>query len=71
LFISGGFTHGFVVLSDTVIFSYKSDNFYNKASEGGIIFNDPTLNIDWVMPTEELIVSKKDLSLPVVEEANC
>ncbi|MCL5127246.1 dTDP-4-dehydrorhamnose 3,5-epimerase [Algibacter sp. L4_22] len=63
LFIPRGFAHGFVVLSDTAIFSYKCDNFYNKASEGGILFNDPTLNIDWVMPEEKLIVSEKDLIL--------
>jgi len=63
LFIPRGFAHGFVVLSDTAIFSYKCDNFYNKVSEGGILFNDPTLNIDWVMPKEEFIVSEKDLSL--------
>jgi len=69
LFIPRGFAHGFVVLSDTAIFSYKCDNFYNKVSEGGILFNDPTLNIDWVMPKEEFIVSEKDLSLPVFQGA--
>ncbi|WP_158846514.1 dTDP-4-dehydrorhamnose 3,5-epimerase [Algibacter sp. L1A34] len=63
LFIPRGFAHGFVVLSDTAIFSYKCDNFYNKESEGGILFNDPTLNIDWVMSKEEFIVSEKDLIL--------
>ena len=47
LFIPRGFAHGFLVLSDTAIFSYKCDNFYNKASEGGIIYNDKDLNIDW------------------------
>jgi len=69
LFIPRGFGHGFVVLSDTAIFSYKCDNFYNKASEGGILFNDETLNIDWVIPKEKLIVSEKDLSLPVFQGA--
>jgi dTDP-4-dehydrorhamnose 3,5-epimerase len=46
-FIPKGFAHGFLVLSDTATIFYKCDNFYNKESEGGIIYNDPTLNIDW------------------------
>ena len=50
LFIPRGFAHGFVVLSHTAVFSYKCDNFYNKESEHGIIFSDPTLNIDWKLP---------------------
>lgn len=69
LFIPRGFAHGFVVLSDTAIFSYKCDNFYNKASEGGIIFNDPKLNIDWQLPEKELLVSEKDVILPLLEYA--
>ena len=64
LFIPRGFAHGFVVLSDTALFSYKCDNYYNKASESGIIYNDPTLNIDWKLPDEQLQLSKKDLELP-------
>lgn len=64
LFIPRGFAHGFVVLSDTAIFSYKCDNFYNKEFEGGIIYNDPTLNINWQLPEDSLIVSEKDLALP-------
>ncbi|MCB0389362.1 MAG: dTDP-4-dehydrorhamnose 3,5-epimerase [Winogradskyella sp.] len=64
LFIPRGFAHGFVVLSETAIFSYKCDNFYNKESEGGIIYNDPTLNINWQLPEDSLIVSEKDLALP-------
>ncbi|WP_194768189.1 dTDP-4-dehydrorhamnose 3,5-epimerase [Tamlana sp. I1] len=67
LFVPRGFAHGFVVLSDTAIFSYKCDNFYNKASEGGIIYNDKTLDIDWRLPNEDLIVSEKDLVLPNFE----
>jgi dTDP-4-dehydrorhamnose 3,5-epimerase len=63
LFVSRGFAHGFVVLSDTAIFSYKCDNYYNAASEGGIIYNDKTLNIDWQLPKEELIISEKDAIL--------
>ncbi|EMQ95953.1 dTDP-4-dehydrorhamnose 3,5-epimerase [Xanthomarina gelatinilytica] len=69
LFIPRGFAHGFVVLSDTAIFSYKCDNFYNKESEGGIIYNDPTLCIDWQLAESSLIVSEKDLALPTLEAA--
>ena len=63
LFVPRGFAHGFVVLSDTAIFSYKCDNYYNKASERGIIYNDPSLNIDWKLPADQLKLSKKDLQL--------
>lgn len=64
LFIPRGFGHGFVVLSKTAIFSYKVDNFYNKESEGGIIYNDPKLNIDWGIDEKEIILSEKDGILP-------
>jgi len=64
LFIPRGFAHGFVVLSDSAIFSYKCDNYYHNASESGIIYNDPTLNIDWKLPDDQLQLSKKDLELP-------
>ncbi len=67
VFIPRGFAHGFVVLSDTAIFAYKCDNFYNKASEKGIIYNDPNLNIDWKIPEGELIISDKDLQLTTFE----
>ena len=69
LFIPKGFAHGFMVLSDTAIFSYKCDNFYNMESEGGIIFSDPLLNIDWRLPKDQLIVSEKDINLPNLENA--
>ncbi|MCF8272909.1 MAG: dTDP-4-dehydrorhamnose 3,5-epimerase [Flavobacteriaceae bacterium] len=69
LFIPRGFAHGFVVLSNTAIFSYKCDNFYNKESEGGIIYNDKSLNIDWKLEESELIFSEKDLELPCFKEA--
>lgn len=67
LFVPRGFAHGFVVLSDTAIFSYKCDNYYNKEAEGGIIYNDTTLNIDWELPIETLIISEKDAILPTFE----
>ena len=69
LFIPRGFAHGFIVLSDTAIFSYKCDNFYNKESEGGIIYNDASLKIDWKLNEKEFIVSEKDLQLPTLKEA--
>ncbi|MBM1105249.1 dTDP-4-dehydrorhamnose 3,5-epimerase [Aurantibacter crassamenti] len=68
-FIPKGFGHGFVVLSESAEFFYKCDNYYNKESEGGIIFSDPTLNIDWKLPHEQLIVSEKDQVLPTLENA--
>ena len=70
LFLPRGFGHGFVVLSDVAVFFYKCDNYYNKASEGGIIYNDTTLNIDWVLGQEELIVSSKDVALPAFGTMN-
>ncbi len=69
LFIPRGFAHGFVVLSETVLFLYKCDNFYNKESERGIIYNDKTLNIDWKISQKELIISGKDTVLPTFEKA--
>lgn len=69
LYVPRGFAHGFIVLSETAIFSYKCDNYYNKASEGGIIFSDSNLNIDWRLPKDQLLVSGKDLNLPKLENA--
>ena len=68
-FIPRGFAHGFLVLSETATFYYKCDNFYNKESEGGLIYNDPTLNIDWQFPISELLISDKDQGLPTLENA--
>lgn len=66
LFIPRGFLHGFVVLSETAEFFYKCDNYYNKASEKGVIYNDPALGIDWKIPAENLSLSDKDLELPTL-----
>lgn len=57
-YVPEGFAHGFLVLSDTCIFSYKCTNFYNKASEGGLMWNDPSLDIDWKVDAP--IISEKD-----------
>jgi len=64
LFIPAGFAHGFSVLSDKAEVLYKCDHFYNKEAEGGIIFNDAELSIDWQIPEKKAIVSEKDRSLP-------
>lgn len=64
LFIPRGFAHGFSVLSDIAIFSYKCDNYYNKGLEAGIRYDDTELAINWEIPSELSIVSDKDLMLP-------
>ena len=69
LFIPPGFAHGFSVLSKKAEVLYKCDNFYNKESEAGIIYNDPALGIDWKIPADKAIISDKDLVLPSLE--NC
>jgi dTDP-4-dehydrorhamnose 3,5-epimerase len=68
LFIPKGFAHGFSVLSEKAEVLYKCDGFYNKESEGGIIYNDPALEIDWRIPAEEAIISDKDKVLPTLAE---
>lgn len=64
--IPAGFAHGFLTLEDDTIFAYKCTNFYDKASEGGLIWNDPALNINW--GTNDVIVSEKDMILPKLNE---
>ncbi len=68
LFIPRGFAHGFSVLSDQAVLTYKCDNYYNWEAERGIIFNDPTLNIDWKVPQEEMIISEKDKIFMTLKE---
>ena len=70
LLIPHGFAHGFSVLSETAIVFYKCDQFYNKASEGGIRFDDPTLNIEWGIDLKTAIVSDKDKDLPNFSDCN-
>jgi dTDP-4-dehydrorhamnose 3,5-epimerase len=69
LFIPRGFAHGFLVLSDTATFFYKCDNFYNKESEGGVIYNDPEVGIDWGVAQADLLISQKDTELPNLEDS--
>jgi dTDP-4-dehydrorhamnose 3,5-epimerase len=70
LLIPHGFAHGFSVISETATVIYKCDQFYNKASEGGIKFDDPSLNIDWGMDLKDAIVSEKDQILPFIDNCN-
>jgi len=67
LLVPRGFAHGFSVLSASADVMYKCDALYNKQSESGLIFNDPFLKIDWKLAAEEMIVSEKDLVLPIFE----
>ncbi len=68
-FVPRGFAHGFLVLSETAVFFYKCDNFYNRESEGGIFYNDPTIGVDWQFPLDQLIISEKDKQLPKLAES--
>ncbi|HEX4956849.1 MAG TPA: dTDP-4-dehydrorhamnose 3,5-epimerase [Lacibacter sp.] len=64
LIVPRGFAHGFSVLSEMAEVLYKCDNLYNKESEGGLLYNDPELNIDWQIETGKEIISSKDLENP-------
>ena len=68
LYVPRGFAHGYVVLSETAEFVYKCDNYYSKAHEGGIRFDDPALRIDWQFDLSQVIVSEKDRELPFLDE---
>jgi dTDP-4-dehydrorhamnose 3,5-epimerase len=68
IFIPKGMAHGFLALSESVIFSYKCDELYDPKSEAGILYNDPTLDIDWEIGEDELILSVKDLNLPLLKD---
>jgi len=59
--IPQGFAHGFSVLTETAVFSYKCDNFYSPTLERGIMYNDPALAIDWKIPADKAVISDKDL----------
>lgn len=63
LYVPRGFGHGFSVLSETAVFSYKCDNFYHKESERGVMYNDPHLNIDWKIDEKDAVLSEKDKKL--------
>ena len=67
-FIPQGFAHGFAVLSETAIFQYKCDNLYHPEAEGAIAWDDPTLAIDWQVPTDKVLLSEKDRHHPLFKD---
>lgn len=69
LFVPRGFAHGFVVLSETAIFTYKVDNIYAPNHEASIIWSDPTIGIDWGIAEEEILLSGKDKTGKLLSEA--
>lgn len=69
LLVPKGFAHGYSVISESAEVLYKCDTFYNKESEAGILWNDPSLNIDWQIPAGKAIISEKDFDQPLFE--NC
>ena len=71
LLIPRGFGHGFSVLSQTAVFAYKCDNVYNKASEGGVRFDDPDIGVDWKIDPKKAILSEKDKKAPLLKEVEC
>jgi dTDP-4-dehydrorhamnose 3,5-epimerase len=64
MFVPRGFAHGYVVLSETAEFLYQCDNYYSRAHEGGLRYDDPSLAIDWGFDLEKVVVSEKDVALP-------
>ena len=68
-FIPRGFAHGFLVLSDEAIFTYKVDNPYAPQADGGIRWNDPALGIEWPIDPTKVLTSEKDLKLPLLKDA--
>ncbi|MFM2290452.1 MAG: hypothetical protein RIS29_265 [Bacteroidota bacterium] len=67
--IPQGFAHGFSVLSETAVFTYKCDDFYSPTLERGLAYNDPTLNIDWKIPADKAVISEKDTKHPFLKDA--
>lgn len=70
-FIPRGFAHGFLVLSDEAIFTYKVDNVYAPQAEAGIRWNDPELGIQWPIDPKDVLTSDKDLKQPLLRDAEC
>jgi len=65
-----GFAHGYSVISETAEVFYKCDEFYHKETEGGISWNDPSLNIDWQLPADNITVSEKDQQYPLLKNSD-
>ena len=68
LYISKGFAHGFSVLSEEAVFQYKCDNYYAPQSEGGILWNDSAIGIDWQIPISDIVLSEKDKKHPLLKD---
>ena len=68
LFIPRGFAHGFAVLSEEAVFQYKCDNYYAPETDGGISIRDASLDIDWRIPEEKIILSEKDTRHPLLRD---
>ena len=71
LMIPRGFGHGFSVLTPSAVFAYKCDNVYGKEAEGGLLYNDPALGIDWKIDTDKAVLSEKDRHNPLLKEITC
>lgn len=69
LFVPRGFAHGFVVLEDETVFAYKVDNHYSPENDSGLAFDDPALDINWLLEKSELKLSEKDTRQPLLAEA--
>ncbi len=70
LFIPRGFAHGFVVLSDTAVFSYKVDNYYSKEADRSIRWNDPEIGVDWQVKLEDVQLSEKDIQAKLLKDSD-
>lgn len=71
LWIPQGFAHGFVVLSETAVFAYKCDNYYSPEYDGGILWNDPSIGINWGIPEADIKLSEKDKKQALIKEVEC
>ena len=69
IFVPRGFAHGFIVMKDETTFAYKVDNYYSPENDSGLAFDDPKLNINWLLETGELKLSVKDTKQPSLEDA--
>lgn len=69
LFIPRGFAHGFLVLSDEAVFTYKVDNVYAPQADAGIMYNDPQVGIEWPKLDCEFLLSEKDTKHPLLKDA--
>lgn len=67
--IPKGFAHGFSVMSETAVFAYKCDEYYHPEAEAGIVYNDPSIGIDWKIPETDVRLSEKDKPLPELKNA--